>query len=68
MRRIEETITVNKPQSTRQRDRIITIARYQLQGKTLSVFEHYYLTLVRDTFIIIIYHYICTRVIEYKED
>ena len=26
--------------------------------------ENYYLTLVRDTFI----HYICTRVIEYKED
>ena len=33
-----------------------------------SDFDDYYLTLVRDTFIIIIYHYICTRVIEYKKD
>lgn len=41
--------------------------------KDIIWFENYYLTLVRDTFIIIIYHYICTRVIdtrviEYKED
>ena len=39
-----------------------------VSSRDLEELLNYYLTLVRDTFIIIIYHYICTRVIEYKED
>ena len=37
-RRVEENMTVNKPQQARQRVWIITITRYQFQGKTLFVF------------------------------